>query len=67
MEREETRIIRALADALPEKYKILTMLYYSLEMSVPEIAAALKIPEGTVKSRLFKARKLIKKGLEEND
>ncbi|MCL2517714.1 MAG: hypothetical protein FWF15_04035 [Oscillospiraceae bacterium] len=32
-------------------------------MSVSDIALALKIPDGTVKSRLFNARKIIEKGL----
>lgn len=60
---EETSIVRELVEALHEKYKIPTILYYTIEMSVPEIASSLKLPVGTVKSRLFKARKLIEKGL----
>lgn len=62
-EREETRIVRELVAALPEKFKIPIILYYTIEMSVPDIALALKLPAGTVKSRLSKARKLVEKGL----
>ncbi|MFR5355898.1 MAG: RNA polymerase sigma factor [Clostridia bacterium] len=40
-------------------------LYYSADLSIQEIAETLKIPEGTVKSRLNKARQLLKKELEE--
>lgn len=41
------------------------VLYYLQSRSVKEIAACLGIPEGTVKSRLFDARKNLKKGMEE--
>lgn len=41
------------------------ILYYLRNRSVKEIAACLGIPEGTVKSRLFDARKNLKKGMEE--
>jgi RNA polymerase sigma-70 factor (ECF subfamily) len=32
-------------------------------MSIPEISETMKIPIGTVKSRLFQARKIVEKGL----
>ena len=41
------------------------VLYYLQNRSVKEIARILGIPEGTVKSRLFDARKNLKKGMEE--
>lgn len=41
------------------------VLYYLQNRSIKEIAACLGIPEGTVKSRLFDARKNLKKGMEE--
>ena len=63
MAQEENRIVRELVDTLPEKFKIPIILYYTSEFSVPEIAETLKLPIGTVKSRLFKARKLVEKGL----
>jgi RNA polymerase sigma-70 factor (ECF subfamily) len=63
MAREETRAVRGLVEALPDKFKIPTILYYTAEMSVADIALILRLPAGTVKSRLFKARKLIEKGL----
>jgi RNA polymerase sigma-70 factor (ECF subfamily) len=65
--REEIRIVRGLVDGLPEKFKIPIILYYTMEMRVPDIATALKLPIGTVKSRLYKARKLIEKGLTEHE
>lgn len=60
---EDTRIVREMVDALPEKFKIPIVLHYTMEMGLPDIAAALKMPVGTVKSRLYKARKMIEKGL----
>ena len=41
------------------------VLYYLQNRSVKEIARYLGIPEGTVKTRLFDARKNVKKGMEE--
>lgn len=41
------------------------ILYYLQNRSVKEISRILGIPEGTVKSRLFDARKNVKKGMEE--
>lgn len=64
VEQEQRRIVGGLIDTLPPKFRIPLILYYTVEMSVSEIASVLKIPAGTVKSRLFKARKMIKKGLE---
>lgn len=53
-----------LADGLPDKLRIVLLMFYGCSFTVAEITAALKLPQGTVKSRLFKARLLIKKGLE---
>ncbi len=58
--KELSRII----DMLPEKFKIPVLMHYTVEMSLNEIAEALKIPQGTVKSRLYKARCIIKEKLE---
>lgn len=63
MIQEENRIVQELVDGLPDKFKIPTILFYAMEMNVSDIAVTLQIPVGTVKSRLFKARKLVEKGL----
>lgn len=49
---------------LDDKYKIPVILFYGREMSIEEIATVLHVPQGTVKSRLFNARKIIKEELE---
>jgi RNA polymerase sigma-70 factor (ECF subfamily) len=50
--------------ACAEQRLILTWFYLE-EMSVGEIADVLSIPAGTVKSRLFNARKALRHRLEE--
>jgi RNA polymerase sigma-70 factor (ECF subfamily) len=49
---------------LPERIRITVVLYYVEGYSVKEIKQILKIPAGTVKSRLAKGRKLLKNRLE---
>ena len=56
--------VRRAVGNLPEKYRIPVYLYYTLQFSVEEIANVMEIPKGTVKSRLHKARALLKKELE---
>ena len=63
IEQEENQLVRDLVDALPDKFKIPIFLYYMSEFTVHEVAKTMSLPVGTVKSRLFKARKLIEKGL----
>lgn len=65
LDTEETRrIVRELVDELPPEQCMCVLLYYYDEMSVRDIAAALSVSEGTVKSRLYYARQNIKKNLE---
>lgn len=52
--------------SLPEKIRGPMILFYLSDCSVEQIAAIIKKPLGTVKSRLFKGRSLIKKRLEES-
>lgn len=52
-------------ESLPEKIRIPLTLYYLFELPVEQIAQTVKKPPGTIKSRLFKGRSLIKKRLEE--
>lgn len=52
--------ILKLVDLLPPQYKLVLTLYHVDGMSYPEIAAVAKMPEGTVKNYLFRARHLLK-------
>lgn len=58
-----SHINRAVSE-LDEKLRLPVFLYYTAEMSVADIAAVIKCPEGTVKSRLHTARTEIKRKLE---
>lgn len=60
----QSEFVQALVAKLPDKFRIPLLLHYSLEMELKEIANTLKLPVGTVKSRLFYARKKIKEDLE---
>lgn len=57
-------IIQNSADQLNDRLKIPLYMYYTAEMSIVDIASALKIPLGTVKSRLYNARLALKNILE---
>ena len=61
---EEKQVVQSAVDKLPEKLKVCVLLFYMEELSVAQIAKVLRLPEGTVKSRLFQARKLLEKELE---
>lgn len=50
---------------LPLKQRTVVYLFYFADMSVKEIGSLLRIPEGTVKSRLNTAKKALKKKMEE--
>ena len=64
IQKEILRQVRKAVADLEEKYRIPVYLFYTAQMSVAEISKVLKIPEGTVKTRLYKARKLLKEKLE---
>jgi len=49
-----------LIDELPAQYKVVLTLYHLNGMSYPEIGEVTKMPEGTVKNYLFRARNLLK-------
>lgn len=61
---ELSSLVRAATNYLDDKMKIPLYMFYTAEMSIEEIAKALRIPKGTVKSRLHNARKSIKNTLE---
>ena len=61
---EETQAVRLAVGKLPTRYQVIVLLYYMENLSVAQIASIVKIPKGTVKSRLFQARKLLEKELE---
>ena len=61
---EEAQEIRdALLLLEPEEREILVLKYFN-ELSINEISAIVNVPQGTIKSRLFRARKKVRKLLQ---
>lgn len=56
---EQAGTIRAAIHSLPPHYRVVIELRHFQEMSYDEIAAALDIPLSDVKSRLFRARRIL--------
>jgi len=59
-ERKDTGV-KELLEKLDVRKKAVLSLYYFEQLSIPEISVALNIPKGTVKSRLYKARKELRR------
>jgi len=59
--------VRAALDKLPAGHRAAVALFYLEEMSVAEVAVALEIPVGTVKSRLMNARQKLRAALSGDD
>lgn len=54
---EQKAMVMEAINSLSDNYRILVLLYYMEEQSIREISKPLHIPEGTVKRRLWTARK----------
>ena len=59
--------IKKAMEYLNEDLKLITILYYYDNYSIKEIAKIVDVPEGTVKSRLSKAREILKQKLEKEE
>lgn len=65
VEKEELRKdMMKLIEGLSDEKRAAVILFYYNEMSIKDIASALNISEGTVKSRLFNAKKELAVGVE---
>ena len=58
--------IRALVGMLPPMYRAVITLYYLEERSYREVAEILKIPLGTVKTHLHRAKELLRRSILEH-
>ena len=58
--KDETEILRVAVDELPEHLRAVVVFRYYEDLTVPEMAQALSVPEGTVKSRLHEAKRHIR-------
>ncbi len=64
LQEEEAEAVRRSVAKLPDRLKTVVLLYYMEGLTVAQTAAAARLAQGTVKSRLFQARKLLEKELE---
>ena len=64
---DEQRRLYAALDTLDEKRRVTVVLYYFDDRSVKEIAQATGVTEGTVKSRLFSARRHLRQALTDRE
>lgn len=64
LEDETRRAVRQAVERLPEKLRVTVLLYYMENLSTAQIAGLLKLPKGTVLSRLHQARQRLKTKLE---
>ena len=63
--REKIGDIEQAVNSLPVKLREVTVLASLQELSIKEISSVLQVPEGTVKSRLHKAREILRKKIKE--
>lgn len=63
---ENTELYQALMK-LDKKYRLAVTLHYAEGFKISEIAKMLKVPEGTIKSRLSKARSKLRQLLDEKE
>jgi RNA polymerase sigma factor (sigma-70 family) len=62
---EERELVRRAVDGLDERYRTVVLLLYFERLSYAEIASVLGVPVKTVETRLYRARKLVRRRLEE--
>ena len=61
--REELLLLRRELAFISSDYRSIVVAYYIEDRKVKDIAAALGLPEGTVTSKLHRARKILKEGM----
>ncbi|MBP3339533.1 MAG: RNA polymerase sigma factor [Lachnospiraceae bacterium] len=64
VKKEMIDTIKMLVNSLSDKHKLVILLYYAENLQTEEIGRVLHIPQGTVMSRLDKARKILRKEME---
>ena len=66
MRAELRHLLEASIDRLPEAFRTVFILRAVEEMSVEDVASALELPEATVRTRLFRARGLLRERLSQH-
>ena len=60
---EDIKLLRRELAFISSDYREIVVAYYIKQKRIAEIARTLSIPEGTVKTKLYRARKILKEGL----
>ena len=63
IQNQRTRLIEEAIEQLPEKYRRVIIMRHSEDRDYSEIAKVLKLPIGTVKAHIFRARELLNRYL----
>ena len=61
---EQMSLLRRELAFIKSDYRNIVVAYYIENKSIRQIASALSLPENTVKSRLFRAREILKEGMD---
>ncbi|HSV72596.1 MAG TPA: sigma-70 family RNA polymerase sigma factor [Chthonomonadales bacterium] len=62
-EQEKREVLHRAVNSLPDEYRSVVLLHHLNDMRVEDIAVALQVPPGTVKSRLSRARQALRRKL----
>jgi RNA polymerase sigma-70 factor (ECF subfamily) len=62
--KEECETVRKAVEKLPDKYRIPVLLYYMEDLPQSDIASLMRISESAVKTRLHRAKRILKEKLE---
>ena len=65
-QQEDARAVQQAVNSLPLKYREVLVLRHLQDLSYIEISNILKLPQGTVKIRLYRAREQLRKILADN-
>lgn len=60
-------VVRDLVERLPERLRVATVLHYYADLPVEQVARLLHRPLGTIRQRLYEARRLLVVALERED
>ena len=60
---EDLNLLRRELAFVSSEYRNIVVAYYIEDRKIKDIAVSLKLPESTVKSKLFRAKKILKEGM----
>lgn len=61
---EARQALQQILDAMPDEYRSVFVLYEMEQLTTAEIATTLDLPEGTVSSRIFRARRFFERAVQ---